>query len=590
MTFFTTFTKRGVDLLKEGGLLGFITAKYFLKADDASKLRDWTRNNCKVRTLVDFGNVDMFGGLGTRTAVLILEKFAEPDKTAERASNLIHVGKVKCRRWLKTKKELVSLIESHLNEENLYEDTNVKTFTIKQSDLTSDPWELISEEEKALKLKIESMSARLGTICYCCKGMDTGLNDVEKREGQKLGVFHLTRKEVENLNIEPQILRKLVKNSDIDKYLIDFKDLFLVYATDETDITKYPNAKAHLEHFRVELAARYGFEEGKRKWYAMSSPRHKQLVDNCREKLMCPYIASENKFAYDDCSEDQRYYGMTDTTTVVPKENCTTDLKFVLAILNSSLENFYYKTFAKAKDYRYEYFAKSIKKMCIPDQNKLDVQKKSVAREIADLSSELFHLRLQQNNIRKIFSETLRNNMAETLCAFAFYFKNAINYSFQKTVLLEHDAKVQSCEIELAQEGNSVTIKAYYDDNWHAVLKLDFSDTNIRDFIYCSIDKFLASEETSVAWRKGRIIEDVIFGMELPKFETLHVENRSRILTCMAEVKSKTSSSNIGEMTEKLRELERKIDERVYFLYDISAMERRIIEESIDFGKPYLRY
>ena len=244
------FYKKGIDLLKEGGLLGFITARYFLQADDSSKLREWILNNCKIKVIVDFGNVDMFGGLGTRTAVLILEKCTGSDKTADRFSNVFHFCKVKCRRWLNSKRELVSLIEKYLNQSDFYEDDNVKAFTVKQSDLTSDPWELISEKEKALKLKIESMSVSLGSQCYCCKGMDTGLNDVKRKtneETKKCGVFHLTKQEAADLHIEPQILKKLVKNSEIGRYLIDFKDLFLVYVTDETDITKYPNASAHLE-------------------------------------------------------------------------------------------------------------------------------------------------------------------------------------------------------------------------------------------------------------------------------------------------------------------------------------------------------
>jgi hypothetical protein len=583
------FYKKGIDLLKEGGLLGFITAKYFLKADDSSKLREWILNNCKIRTIIDFGNVDMFGGLGTRTAVLILEKCTGTNKQIERTSNVVHVGKVRCRRWLKTKKELVSLTEKYLNGEHLYEDPNVNTFSVKQSDLTAAPWELISQEEKTLKLKIESMSVPLDSLCHCCKGMDTGLNEVE-REDRKLGVFHLTKQEAESLHIEPKILRKIVKNSDIERYLIDFKNLFLVYATDETDITMYPNAKAHLERFKTELAQRYGFGDGHRKWYAISSPRHKELIDNSHEKLVCPYIASENKFAYDDCSENHRYYGMTDTTSVVPKDGCTANLKYILAVLNSTLENFYHKTFSKDKDYRYEYFAKSIAKLCIPDQTKFNEHKVLIPQELADLSSKLLNLSAQQNDLRKIFLEALRNNLVTNYCNFMDYFDYAVTYSFQKIVLLDTDAKVESCEIELCQEGNSITINVYFEEKWRAVLRLDFSDEIIRDFMYFSIDRFIRSEELSATWRKGRVINDVILGLKLPRFSDNHEVNVSRIQSFMAEVKSKTSSTEIGDITQKMRILDRKINDKVYFLYDINAVEKKTIEEAIDFGRPYLRY
>ena len=583
------FFKKGIDLLKEGGLLGFITAKYFLKADDASKLREWILNNCKIKTIIDFGNVDMFGGLGTRTAVLILEKCTGIDKQMERASNLIHVGKVRCRRWLKAKKELVSLLEKYLNEEHLYEDVNFNTYSVKQSDLNGEPWELISQKEKMLKLKIESMSIPLDRLCHCCKGMDTGLNEVE-RDDQRMGVFHLTRQEVEDLHIEPQILRKIVKNSDIDRYLIDFKDLFLLYATDNTDINMYPNAKAHLERFKTELSQRYGFGDEHRKWYAISSPRHRELIGNSHEKLVCPYIASENKFAYDDCSENHRYYGMTDTTSVVPRDGCSVNLKYILAILNSSLENFYHRTFSKEKDYRYEYFAKNIAKLCIPDPTKFNEKKAPIPEELANLSLEHINLSFEQNNLRKTFSGALRNNVVNDYCSFKDYFNYSVAFCFQKVVLLDTDVKVESSEIELTQEGNSITLNAYFEEKWHPVLRLDFNDTIVRDFIYLSIDSFIRSEELSAIWRKGRIISDVILGMKLPKFSENHEMNLSRIQSFMDEVKTKAKSTDIGNIMQRMRQIDTEINDKIYSLYDINSDEKKIIEEAIDFGRPYLRY
>jgi hypothetical protein len=66
--------------------------------------------------------------------------------------------------------------------------------------------------------------------------------------------------------------------------------------------------------------------------------------------------------------------------------------------------------------------------------------------------------------------------------------------------------------------------------------------------------------------------------------------NVSRVRTFMAEVKSEASSTDIGDITQKSRALDRKINDKVYFLYDIDEREKNIIEEAIDFGRPYLRY
>jgi adenine-specific DNA-methyltransferase len=583
------FFKKGIDLLKEGGLLGFITAKYFIKADDASKLREWILNNCKIKTIIDFGNVDMFGGLGTRTAVLILEKCTGTDKQLDRSSNIVRVGKVRCRRWLDSKKELVNLLETNLNGEHVYENPNFNTFGVNQNELTSEPWELISQEEKKLKSKIEAVSVPLDSLCHCCKGMDTGLNEIEVNK-QKIGVFHLTKQEADNLGIEPQILRKLVKNSDIERYLIDFKDLFLLYATDSADIDIYPNAKAHLERFKTELAKRYGFGDGPRKWYAISSPRHRELIDNSNEKLVCPYIASENKFAYDDCSDTQRYYGMTDTTSIVPKQECTENLKYIQAVLNSSLENFYHKTFSKDKDYRYEYFANNVAKLCIPDKTKLTNEKAIIPQELVNLSSELSNLSNELNILRKIFLDTLKNNLVNDCSNFKNYFDYALNYSFDKIVQLPDETDVASCEIELSQEGNSITLNAYFREIWYTVLKLDFKKEAFRDFIFLSLDSFIRSEESAAIWRRGKVISEVILGMKLPKFSENHQINASRIEAFIAEVQSKVTSSDIGTIARRIKQIDKEVNEKVYSLYSINTQERKLIEEAIDLGKPYLRY
>ena len=584
------FYNKGIELLREHGLLGFITARYFLEARDATKLRSWLLDNCRIKTIVDFGNIDMFGGLGTRTAVLILEKYIGSEGHEERESNIIQVAKVKCRRWIKPKRQLVTLIEQHLNpEEGLYEDASIKTFNVKQSDLTSDTWVLVPNQEKALKRKIESKSILLGKLCHCGKGMETGLNEVRK-DDKRFGVFHLIKEEVGELKIEPELLQKLIKNSDIDRYLADYKELYLLYLTDEHDITKFPNAETHLSRFKEELLQRYGFDKGSRKWYAMSVPRNKELFDNAKEKLICPYISPENKFAYDNCAEDQKFYGMTDTTIVVPKEDCNVDLKFILAVLNSTLSNFYYRTFAKPKDYRYEYFSETISKMCIPDLSKTGANSKSIHDDLVKLASEMIALCSQQNNIRKSFLKVLKDNLVDTTCSFKEYYENALSYSFQKSILLDHDVDVQSCTIQLSQDENSIFVRAYFDDEWHNVLKITFEDLDVRNFIYLAIDNFITQKEISVAWRKGRIIGNVIFGIEIPRLTNNHEENKKRIRTIMWELKSATGVSDLGEITERIRDLDKQINEKVYGLYGIDENERKIIENSIDYQRPYLRY
>jgi len=131
---------------------------------------------------------------------------------------------------------------------------------------------------------------------------------------------------------------------------------------------------------------------------------------------------------------------------------------------------------------------------------------------------------------------------------------------------------------------------AYFDDKWQNVLKITLEDPDVRNFIYLSIDDFIAQKETTVAWRKGRIIGDVVFGIEIPRLTTNHEENKKRIRSIMSELKSIAGVSDLGKITERIRDLDKQVNEKAYSLYSIDDNERKIIENSIDYHRPYLRH
>jgi hypothetical protein len=48
--------------------------------------------------------------------------------------------------------------------------------------------------------------------------------------------------------------------------------------------------------------------------------------------------------------------------------------------------------------------------------------------------------------------------------------------------------------------------------------------------------------------------------------------------------------SNAGKIAERIRDLDKQVNEKVYGLYFIDENERKIIENPIDYQRPYLRY
>ncbi len=75
------FIERGLQLLKEGGLLGFICPTNFMKRQHGQALRELLRLSCKVESIVDFEHSQVFEDALNYTCILIIRK-VKPSPTA----------------------------------------------------------------------------------------------------------------------------------------------------------------------------------------------------------------------------------------------------------------------------------------------------------------------------------------------------------------------------------------------------------------------------------------------------------------------------------------------------------------------------
>ena len=125
-----------------------------------------------------------------------------------------------------------------------------------------------------------------------------------------------------------------------------------IYPNDINDVTKYPLFFDHISKFSERLKNRTEVKMGNYRWFDLHRSRDSKLFDS--EKLICRYKASQNTFALDT----NKYYSSADTTIVVLKKeyNEQYDIKFLLALVNSKLLDFFFKSYGKLMDYRYEYY------------------------------------------------------------------------------------------------------------------------------------------------------------------------------------------------------------------------------------------
>ncbi|MBW2165974.1 MAG: hypothetical protein JRG74_07735, partial [Deltaproteobacteria bacterium] len=81
-------------------------------------------------------------------------------------------------------------------------------------------------------------------------------------------------------------------------------------------------------------------------------PREKEIFD-AREKLVVPYRAENNTFAYDN---NQGFNDGGGSYTIAIKEGEITTIKYLLGILNSKLMDWFYRFIGKPKGKIREYF------------------------------------------------------------------------------------------------------------------------------------------------------------------------------------------------------------------------------------------
>ena len=330
------FLYRGINLLTETGIYGVITSNYFLGNEYAKKLRLFL--NTKVTSIVNFKNAQIFANASVHTTLLFANKNA-PRNEIE----------------IYTFKENKAPQEVIINESYDFS-------TLTRNELT-DTWLIADKNSTVIIDKITTNCVFLGDISIIEQGSKSGKNKI----------FTVTRKFSEANLFENEIVRKNVKNSDIHRYYFVDRDNVLLYADNSTVLENYPNVYKYLVEHKKELSSRNEVSKGLYKWYRFDRPRNKTIFD-APEKIIVPYRAEHNRFAYDD----QQYFNDGgDIRAIVMKENCGYLIKYVLALLNSTLLDWYFGFIGKSKGNSREYFNKPL--AIIPIKTATESQQQELA-------------------------------------------------------------------------------------------------------------------------------------------------------------------------------------------------------------------
>jgi hypothetical protein len=308
------FIYLGITLLNKTGCCVLITSNYYLGNEYAKKLRSFLGQH--AHKVINFRDHMVFDTASIHTCISVSYKESKSDGIMFFES-------------MSDKKITSSNIEKELN-----------SFMIKRADL-NDNWVIADKSNTVILEKIKRNAILLGDISIIEKGSTSGKNEV----------FTVSCVFAEKMSLEDSVLRKNIKNGDIDRYTVCDRGNCLIYVDNETNLESFPNIFSYLKTHEDILSGRNEVKQGLYPWYRLERPRKKAIFD-ADEKIVVPYRSENNRFAYDN----KQYFNDGGDIRVIVIKNNKFSTKYILAILNSGLIDWFFGFIGKPKGKVREYF------------------------------------------------------------------------------------------------------------------------------------------------------------------------------------------------------------------------------------------
>lgn len=358
------FFERSFGLIREKGLIGFISTSQWLSADYGAKLRKFLSTG-RLHEIMDFGSLPVFKDADTYPAVVVLSK------------NLSKDLKVKS---VETKDQL-----------NYSSILNLPVKEIPLSSLTEKPWSLGGIDINSLGVKLNPLSeygkAYIGT--------KSGMNEA----------FVLTKEDAKKLKIEKKItLPYAYRGGEVVAYKNMAPGSVIIYpyteGSDGSPILieesileeKFPNAYKFLLSHKKDLQLR----QDSRKYYAKGKSWFRHLRAGSykttnRNKLAVKGISLRCDVGI--LTSGSTFDGARCPCIVIDPDSEYSE-EYFLGILNSKLAGYYLKSVCPAKLNNYiEFTAKALTGFPIRVVDLQNKKERSIYEDITQCAKQLITLK-----------------------------------------------------------------------------------------------------------------------------------------------------------------------------------------------------
>ncbi|END6202355.1 Eco57I restriction-modification methylase domain-containing protein [Campylobacter jejuni] len=370
---YTYFYELGFNVLKDNGVLSYITSNKYTRAGYGEALREFLLKNVKVLEYTDLNGIKVFDSATVDTSILCFEKSKSKDNKFK---------------YLALSNEILKTCAYDIG---LYKDFA----EFSQNSLSKESFTFSDENTSALKAKTERIGTPLkewqGLNIY--RGILTGYNEAFIITTEKRNEILANCKDEAEKERTAKLIRKMLRGRDIKRYSYEWAGLWVIgtFPSLKIDIEQYPALKQYLSQFlpRIEQSGEKGCrKKTSNKWF--------ETQDNIayyeefeKEKIVYPETTQGAYFVYDN-----KGIFLEKTAFFIVCEN----LKYLLGLLSSNLITYYYKNFSqgcKLGTKGYQYNKHALENLPIP---KINSKNQNIVDELINLVDEILKAKEQDKN------------------------------------------------------------------------------------------------------------------------------------------------------------------------------------------------
>ncbi|EJC8638145.1 Eco57I restriction-modification methylase domain-containing protein [Campylobacter coli] len=382
---YTYFYELGFNVLKENGILSFITSNKYTRAGYGEALREFLLKNTYILKYIDLNGIKVFDSATVDTSILCFEKSKSKDNKFK---------------YLALSNEILKTCAYNIG---LYKDFA----EFSQNSLSKESFTFSDENTSALKAKIERIGTPLkewqGLNIY--RGILTGYNEAFIITTEKRNEILANCKDEAEKERTAKLIHKMLRGRDIKRYSYEWAGLWVIFIPwhfpnvekpktmleNEQDLKEqYLSLYKHLLSHKERLSKRNKEETGIRyEWYCLQRWGANYYQEFEREKIVYPCImAKEPCFSY----ETSFAFAMAPANIITSNSDI---LKYILAFLNSDFIYLMLIKFYMGGGIEGELKTNNLEKLSIP---KINSKNEKLADELINLVDEILKAKEQDKN------------------------------------------------------------------------------------------------------------------------------------------------------------------------------------------------